>query len=226
MKKPKAINLFLDMRDEFSLLSDQQVGRVVMALLAYAQDGEEPDFGEEIEVKLLFRTLKKQVDRDFAKYDEICRKRSEAGKKGGAPIGNTNASKSPIQANAIKTSQYEDEDENEDKNDDEDKNENKKDSASTEDERESSLKYLMQSSDIIFYLNQQAHTPLYLSDKSARDLITRRLKEGYTVDDLKRVIRRQCQEWLDTSNEENLRPDVLFGERFESYLGDRQSDSL
>ena len=226
MKKPKAINLFLDMRDEFSLMSEEQVGRLVMALLNYAQDGKQPDFRGDQGLALMFRTLKKQVDRDFAKYDEICRKRSKIGKHGNDIKYGHKTEPSQKLANDRKSSQYEDEDKNENKyeNDDDDENKNKnedeRDSAAAEDERASSLRYFMQSSDIQFYLSNQAHTPLRLTDKRSQNLIVKRLKEGYTVDDLKRVINRKCREWSGTQYEKYLRPDILFGEKFESFLRD------
>lgn len=42
--------------------------------------------------------------------------------------------------------------------------------------------------------------------------------ESYTVDDFKRVIDNKYAEWFGTSMEQYLRPETLFGTKFESYL--------
>ena len=93
MKKPKFIHLFIDLYDELEMIGDAQTGRLVKALLRYADSGAQPDFSDDIALRMLFSVMKKQIDRDFKKYTELCEKRSEAGKRGGAPRGNTNALK-------------------------------------------------------------------------------------------------------------------------------------
>ncbi len=80
MKKPKFIIVFIDCLDEAELLSDEQAGRLIKALLRYAIDGTAPDFADDIAIRMLFSILQKQVDRDFEKYERLCRKRSEAGR--------------------------------------------------------------------------------------------------------------------------------------------------
>jgi len=62
------------------------------AILHYALDGAEtPTLPSEL--TLLFASIKLQIDRSNERYFEICAMRSEAGKMGGAPKGNTNACK-------------------------------------------------------------------------------------------------------------------------------------
>ena len=48
--------------------------------------------------------------------------------------------------------------------------------------------------------------------------INARLKEGFTVEDFKTVIDKKVDEWKGTELEQYLRPDTLFGTKFESYL--------
>lgn len=70
----------------------------------------------------------------------------------------------------------------------------------------------------------------YLLDKSGRSfkptaeknkkVINGRLSDGYTVDDFKRVIDWKVYQWQGTSNEMYLRPETLFGNKFEGYLND------
>lgn len=49
-------------------------------------------------------------------------------------------------------------------------------------------------------------------------LIAARMKEGYTVADMQKVIDNKCADWLDTEYAKYLRPSTLFGKKFESYL--------
>lgn len=48
--------------------------------------------------------------------------------------------------------------------------------------------------------------------------ILARLREGFTVEDCKDVIRKKCAEWGGTEMAKYLRPETLFGSKFEGYL--------
>ena len=122
MKEPKYIKLFNDCADEFAMLSDEQVGRLLKGLLNYADRGEKPDFTDDITLRVLFSILRKQIDREYKKYDELCQARSAAGRKGGAPKGNTNARKT---SKTTKTSQDKDKDNDKDNDKDKDKDKDK-----------------------------------------------------------------------------------------------------
>jgi uncharacterized phage protein (TIGR02220 family) len=51
------------------------------------------------------------------------------------------------------------------------------------------------------------------------ELISTLIHEGYTVNDLKTVIEKKCDSWLtDPVMKSNLRPSVLFGDKFDEYL--------
>lgn len=72
--------------------------------------------------------------------------------------------------------------------------------------------------EIISYLNQKARTNYKPTTKTTQKHINARLNEGYTVDDFKKVIDTKCSEWLNTDYSKYLRPETLFGNKFESYL--------
>ena len=72
--------------------------------------------------------------------------------------------------------------------------------------------------EIISYLNQKARTNYKPTTKSTQKHINARLNEGYTVEDFKKVIDTKCSEWLNTDYSKYLRPETLFGNKFESYL--------
>ena len=79
-----------DFRESFEGMSYESVGRVLMALIAYANDEDVSEIlGDDVQAKTLFPTIKKHVERNEG-YRSKC---AENGKKGGAPFGNQNATK-------------------------------------------------------------------------------------------------------------------------------------
>ena len=76
--------------------------------------------------------------------------------------------------------------------------------------------------DIVDYLNQKANTGYKSSTKKTKDLIKARYNEGFTLDDFKKVIDNKTAEWLNDPNmSKYLRPETLFGPKFESYLNQK-----
>ena len=71
---------------------------------------------------------------------------------------------------------------------------------------------------IIDYLNQKAGTNYKASTKKTKACIHARFEEGFTQDDFITVIDKKCDDWLGTDFEQYLRPETLFGTKFESYL--------
>ena len=75
--------------------------------------------------------------------------------------------------------------------------------------------------EIVDYLNEKAHTNYRSNSKTTMRHINARLKEGYTLSDFKQVIDNRCATWLGTDMEQYLRPETLFGSKFENYLNAR-----
>jgi uncharacterized phage protein (TIGR02220 family) len=74
-------------------------------------------------------------------------------------------------------------------------------------------------SEIISYLNEKTESMYKASTKKTQSCIKARLSEGFTVDDFKTVIDKKCSEWIgDEKMEKYLRPETLFGTKFEGYL--------
>lgn len=72
--------------------------------------------------------------------------------------------------------------------------------------------------EIIEYLNQKTGSNYRATTKATQTKIRARLSEGFSVDDFKRVINIKCAEWLNDANmSQYLRPETLFGTKFESY---------
>lgn len=73
--------------------------------------------------------------------------------------------------------------------------------------------------DIIAHLNLTANKQFKATTKATQRHINARLKEGFTLDDFKRVIDAKVQAWKnDRKMQEFIRPETLFGPKFESYL--------
>lgn len=77
---------------------------------------------------------------------------------------------------------------------------------------------------IIAYLNEKAGTKYKATTAKTKTAIHARLVEGFTVDDFKTVIDKKCAEWIgDEKMEKYLRPETLFGTKFEGYLNAKVS---
>src|SRR5690606_26366125 len=75
--------------------------------------------------------------------------------------------------------------------------------------------------EIVNYLNDVAGKNFRHTTRKTQTLIKARLKEGFTVDDFKRVIDNKTKEWKhDPKMSKYLRPETLFGTKFESYLNE------
>ena len=78
--------------------------------------------------------------------------------------------------------------------------------------------------EIINYLNLKANTHYRHNIKKTQSLISARFNENFTLDDFKRVIDNKVSEWKDTEMEKYLRPETLFGPKFESYLNQKEKE--
>ena len=76
--------------------------------------------------------------------------------------------------------------------------------------------------EVIDYLNQKAGTKYRATTAATKRLVGARLKEGFTVDDCKKVIDNKVADWLGDEKMKNyLRPNTLFqASKFESYLNE------
>ena len=108
---------------------------------------------------------------------------------------------------------------NENKNDNDNDNENENDNeVSYNDTLNDTLKTSIPYKEIIEYLNSRVGTNYKHTTNKTRDLIKARFNEGFTLDDFKEVIDKKSMEWINTDMQKYLRPETLFGTKFESYL--------
>ena len=73
--------------------------------------------------------------------------------------------------------------------------------------------------EIVSYLNEKIGSRYRPGTEATKKHINARLNEGFTVDDCKTVIDIKADEWLGNKDmKKYLRPETLFGTKFESYL--------
>ena len=74
---------------------------------------------------------------------------------------------------------------------------------------------------VIDYLNSKAGTKFRYSAEAMKH-ISARFAEGFTEDDFRTVIDNKCEDWLKSDKmRPYLRPQTLFGTKFESYLNQK-----
>lgn len=85
----------MDCEEDWDALTFEQQGILITALRAYYSGKELPEMDRE--TMAVFRPIRRRMDADAASYDDVCKKRSEAGRKGAEK---TNRQKSAKTANA------------------------------------------------------------------------------------------------------------------------------
>lgn len=211
----KSFILYNDYAQHINLLSNEQAGVLIKNIFSYT--GDEPLAEMDAATAMAFSFIKAALDRDVDKYDEIIEKRKEAGRLGGyakaqnRSLANAKSAKQNL-ANASKGKQnLANLADNDNDNDNVNDNENI---------------YIVGKPDyagIISHLNDKAGTRYRPGSGKTQGYINARYNEGYTLEDFKTVIDKKCEEWIGTDMEKFLRPETLFGPKFESYLNARTS---
>ncbi len=76
--------------------------------------------------------------------------------------------------------------------------------------------------EVIDYLNSKAGTSYRATSNKTKTLVHARFAEKFTLNDFKTVIDKKVAEWKGTEWEKFLRPETLFGSKFESYLNQKE----
>ena len=83
--------LYTEYLEHLEILSTEECGILFKAIFAYQSETELPEMSAA--VKIAFSFIKKRMDADTEKYEEMCKKRAEAGKLGGRPKANASGEK-------------------------------------------------------------------------------------------------------------------------------------
>ena len=83
MKQKSSFLIYHEYREPLKLLTDEQRGQLLMALIDYSESGVVPEL-DGISM-MAFSFIQSQMDRDSKKYENRCSSNRENGKKGGRP---------------------------------------------------------------------------------------------------------------------------------------------
>lgn len=72
--------------------------------------------------------------------------------------------------------------------------------------------------EVISYLNLKAKKNFKVDTASHHKFIKARIKEGYTLEDFKKVVDIMSAKWIGTEYEQYLQPQTLFGNKMDNYL--------
>ena len=83
----KSFMLYYDYREQLALLTDEERGRLLMAILDYGETGAVPEL--EGATRMAFSFIRAQMDRDAEKWEQTRQARARAGQQGGLRSGQT-----------------------------------------------------------------------------------------------------------------------------------------
>jgi uncharacterized phage protein (TIGR02220 family) len=204
-----------------ALPKSRQMG-YLEAMVDYALDDIEPEFKPGTIEACTWIQTKHSIDRTKMR----AKARSDAGKKGGRPAKDDKPStsenvneKKQTKANESKRKQkkltYTNTDTKTDTKTEEEIMSGKPDGEPVENSK---------ITEIVDFLNATCSTAYRPTAKPTQRHIHARLAEGFTVDDFKAVIAHKHDQWgNDPKMREYLRPETLFGTKFEGYLNDARA---
>lgn len=231
---------FMIYRQKFEALeelTDAEIGMLVRALGRYAFGGEEPaDMSSG--AKILYKVMKPELDKDYeeycAKVESVRKAREKRAEKAGRSADsdsdiNTDINNEIITdinneiINDINPKQKQKQNQKPKQNQKQKQNQNQNadecsDSRSRSEDRAEHGGIQQTSSEVIERLNMAAGTRYRGNTRNTLRLIQARLNEGFTKEDLIFVAEKMSRIWLGTEFEQYLRPETLFGSKFESYL--------
>jgi len=103
-------------------------------------------------------------------------------------------------------------------------NEPKKRKEKKVNERKEKNIYSQERKKVIDYLNKKLNTDYNFDSNVNRKFLNARFNENYHIEDCLKVIDIKYDEWIGTDQEKYLRPETLFGNKFESYLNQKISN--
>lgn len=185
-------------------------GKLIQIICHYARTGEIADIDPT--AKAIFLSIKPIMDEDTEKYEAKVKQLSEARQK----VGHTDTDKKntvTVQKKPVT-----------------DKkntvtggvNVNVNDNVSSYEDIKDNVDQVDPVSEIVDYLNEKTQSNFKAKTDNTQKAITARLKEGYTVEDFKKVIDDKVKDWAnDTEMRTYLRPSTLFRpSNFEAYLNE------
>ena len=194
-----------DMLVAAEMLPGDQGARLIMALVSYGIDGDEPDPSEAWYP--LFVVCRERVEMS-ARASERGRRMADAkrARRSAAQAGTQVHTQADTQvANLVEESRGEERRE--------------KDSRPAPGGRDAGRRDGEAVRRVIGRLNERAHRSFRPDAPKSASIVGARLRDGYTERQLMHVVDVKCEEWLGTEHEAYLRPETLFApSHIESYV--------
>ena len=205
-----------EQQEVFETLTDEEAGKLIKGIFRYLNTG---DSGLTGMMNAIFIPIKKSIDKNEENYKKICERNRENikkrwNKKYESIPSDTNVYESVPKDTDTRHISY--------ITNHISSNLGKDKGVIGEEEKpfvasDDSL-LLETTKQILNHLNKRTGANYRHTTKSTRDKINARLNEGYVLDDFIEVIDKKCVEWMNTDMQKYLRPETLFGTKFEGYL--------
>ncbi len=212
----------------FEELTDEQAGKLIKGIFKYVITGK-----SELEglLNVVFIPIKEEIDKNEKAYQKKCEKNKENIRRRWNTTESEGTKSNTTECEEIRkdTNVYEcirnDTDNNhisyiinqkEDKKDIRGMGEEEKEEEKLKAESQDNYSYEIKK--VIEHLNKVTGSNYKSSTKTTREKIKARLNEGYKLDDFIVVIDKKYKEWNKTEFKKYLRPETLFGTKFEGYL--------
>lgn len=105
-KEKPGIMVYWEMFGVLERAKPEQAQALIKAIRQYGQTGEEPNFGEDQALELVWPMLAKRITADHERWEEIKEKRTDAGRKGGLSRASKAKQKEANEANATFDKQF------------------------------------------------------------------------------------------------------------------------
>ena len=212
----KSFVFYTEYKDKIALLNGKQTKQLLLALIEYVETGQESKLDTAAGITFNF------IRDDICRAKERYKKAVEKGKKGGAPKNNNNAFKqdktTKNNLKQPKTTYEEKNNLNVNVNDNDNDNDKDIKILSGKPDCDSPKTDNSVYREIIKYLNQQTNKMYKASSDKTKRLIDARINSGFALADFFKVIDTKSKQWSGTDMEKYLRPETLFGTKFEGYL--------
>ena len=227
MAEKNSFVMYNEWGDAIDMMSYEQKGMILEALLNYNR-GLDVDLSDP-SLKFIFAMFKQRIDSDRERYQKACDAKAAAGTKGGAAKASkqnvAEASKASIcqkdVAEASKASICQHNLANVADSDSDSESDSESDSGFERESEKQNIKTIVEYLNGVVGAHYKPDTPKTVS------LIKARLKEGFTVDDFKTVIDKKAAHWArDGDMQRYLRPETLFGTKFEGYLNEHEKPTM
>lgn len=225
MADKKSFVMYASWMQMIDSMPDDKAGQLIKAVAAYVLD-------KDVEIKdplitAMFAMIRETLDEDAEKYEKKVAKLRGNGKKGGEANAKQNeaiatsgkqmlANAKQMEANASKSKQIGGVSES--VSDSVSVSVSVSDNDNEKDMTKRSPAEPNITAEVVDYLNQKLGTRYKADTEKTRRLIRARIREGATLEDFRKVIDKKVKEWRGTKQEPYLRPETLFGTKFEGYL--------